>query len=47
MPPAAWKWFTSAAPLGYILVIKGITSERSDMSSQFIMIPAALAMAIK
>ena len=47
MPPAAWKWFTSASPLGYIRLISGTTADRSDRSSQVSAMPAARAIATR
>ena len=47
MPPAAWKWFTSASPPGYMRVSSGVTFARSAKSSQVSSIPAAAATAIR
>ena len=47
IPPAAWKWFTSASPLGYIRLSSGTTADRSDRSSQVSVMPAARAIATR
>ena len=47
IPPAAWKWFTSASPFGYIRLSSGTTADRSDRSSQVSVMPAARAMATR
>ena len=47
MPPAAWKWFTSAWPLGYMRVSSGTAFDRSARSSQSSSMPAAAAMATR
>ena len=47
MPPAAWKWFTSARPFGYTRASSGTTADRSAMSFQDNVIPAARAIATR
>ena len=46
-PPAAWKWLTSANPLGYTFAKSGITLDISAKSDQSIIMPDARAIAIK
>ena len=47
MPPAAWKWFTSAGPLGYMRARSGTTAERSSKSSHVRCTPAAAAIEMR
>ena len=45
MPPAAWKRFTSASPLGYTRASSGTTCDSASMSSQVSTMPAERATA--